>query len=93
MAVFLLTETSLYSYDHDHENLFVRDPKTIDLGVLPGAPGAVQTPQIDVFWVPDKTGLHDYINTKLWLYFDHWFVEVGISETCLGSASIPAQGG
>jgi hypothetical protein len=37
-------------------------------GVVSGAPGAVQTPNIDDFWVPEKTSFHDYINTKLGLF-------------------------
>ncbi len=65
------------SYSYNHEKIYSRDPEIIDFGVwtapgaappfgvVSGATGAVQTPRIDDFWVPEKTGFHDDINTKL----------------------------
>ncbi len=53
------------SYQDNRENLFFRDPEIIDFGgldgpcatpfgVVSGAPGSVQTPEIEDFWVPEK---------------------------------------
>ncbi len=41
--------------------------------VVSGAPGAVQTPQVIDFWLPEQIGFHDYIDTTLGLtvWLDH----------------------
>ncbi len=50
------------SYQYNHENLFFRDPEIIDFRgpdgsgapEATGAAGAVQTPKIDDYWVPEN---------------------------------------
>jgi hypothetical protein len=46
---------------------FCRDPEIIDLGVWK-APGAVQTPKIDDFWVPEKY-IFMIISIRSWGYW------------------------